>query len=105
MKHNIDIENNHVNCQWGGASGSTFGGEYYDGDDYHDEYGLAFDNLTISGIPSKDFENLAIEMLNHLFANGHDYTIDKYQNGYFIRRLNLNLIVNTKPQYGYENQR
>lgn len=51
---------------------STFGGEGYYKDDFA-EYGLDFGVISIFGITPSKFKMLAIEMINHLSLNGHDF--------------------------------
>lgn len=53
---------------------NTFGGEAWLDDDYYiDEYGIQCDDMSIFKIPAANFKKLAIEMINHLIANGHDF--------------------------------
>ena len=63
----------------------TFGGEYHDDDLQIDEYGIQCDDMAIWNIPSSAFKNLAVEMINHLMRNGHDFEFlnDGYNGNYF----------------------
>lgn len=50
----------------------TYGGEF-PGETYLNDYGIQIDDLNITGIQSGILKKLAVEMVNHLIANGHEF--------------------------------
>ncbi len=61
-----------------GDSFNIFGGEaWLDHDIFIDEYGIECDNMSIFNIPSVEFKKLALEMVNHLINNGHQFYLDE----------------------------
>lgn len=70
-----------------GDTSSTYGGEaYFDGYEIR-EYGLIIGDVTIHSITPEQFKKLAISMMNHLMNNGHDFTIDRNHEGYFVKDI------------------
>ena len=59
----------------------SHGGQYWDGDYHHDDFGICINELSISGLTGKDFSKLAVEMVNHLITNGYRY---KLENNKFV---------------------
>ncbi len=51
----------------------VFGGESWVDEYYMDEYGIDMGNVGIYNIPSEQFKNLALQMINHLIVNGHGF--------------------------------
>lgn len=52
----------------------TFGGQaWLDSDWYVDEYGIQLGAVSVYEIPSSLMIHLAVEMVNHLRANGHEF--------------------------------
>jgi hypothetical protein len=76
MDYDYDKEGGEHTFHWdvNSTSASTFGGECSDGNHDFDAYGISFgDNLTLYSIPSSEFKTLAVQMLNHLMRNGHNF--------------------------------
>jgi hypothetical protein len=66
---------------------STFGGEAdLDGYDIK-EYGLNIGDISIHSISPEQFKHLAVNMINHLMNNGHNFVIDRDYNGYFVKDI------------------
>ena len=67
MKYDYEMNEDETHCQ-------TFGGEgWLDRDWYVDEYGIQLGDVSVHGIPSSLMIHLAVEMVNHLRANGHEF--------------------------------
>jgi hypothetical protein len=65
----------------------SFGGEFWDDDYHHESYGLQFEDIMITDLKGEQYKTLAISMINHLFANGYDFAVDRDVNGYYLREM------------------
>jgi hypothetical protein len=80
MEYYYDKEEEAHTFHWNANSTTTitFGGENRDGVHDFDAYGISFgDNLTIYSIPSAEFKSLALQMINQLMRNGHEFSFVK----------------------------
>lgn len=73
MQTNIDLS--------GATVFQTFGGECWILDQYDDYYGIQLGNVSFCGIKSQFLAGLAVEAINHLIVNGHDFEFSKSHNG------------------------
>jgi len=85
----INFEEGELSCSITSAEMiHVFGGEAYLDDDYQiAEYGIQFDNLTIKDIPPHQLKRLGLSIINSLMTCGHDFTIDRDVNGYYLREM------------------
>ena len=67
MKYAYDIDENETHCQ-------TLGGQGWLADDWYvDEYGIQLGDISVHEMPSSLMIHLAVAMVNHLRANGHEF--------------------------------
>jgi hypothetical protein len=55
----------------------TFGGETWEDDWQHADYGIDFNKVSVSGLTPNQMTTLACIMVDHLILNGHDFEIRK----------------------------
>lgn len=60
----------------------THGGEHEDDSIKIAEYGFSIGGLSIYDIPPETFKGLAVEMINHLIVNGHQFELNKDHSDY-----------------------
>lgn len=86
----INFEDQELSCSMTSAEMiHVFGGEVYLSDDYKlSEYGIQFDNLTIRDIQPPQLKRLGLSVINSLMTCGHDFTIDRDVNGYYLKEMN-----------------